>query len=56
MDTVFDFLCTLTISAQNLIGIGLVVFEIEPVKFKSRGVCFIQAGTFIRQNMVCRLQ
>ena len=42
---------TLTLSAENLIGIGIVVSEILPAKLKSRGT-LIQAGIFIQQNTV----
>ena len=42
----------LTLSAENVIEIGLVVSEIWPGKSKVRGA-FIQTGTFIRQNTVC---
>ena len=41
----------LNISAENLIDVGSVVFEIWPGKVKSRGA-FIQAGTLIQQNAV----
>ena len=42
---------TSTLSAENLIEIASVVSEIWPGKVKVRGA-FIQAGAFIRQNMV----
>ena len=42
---------TSTLSAENLIQIGLLDSEIWQVKFKSRGA-FIQAGTFIQRNTV----
>ena len=46
---------TLPRSAKNLIKIGSVVSEIWPHNFKSQGA-FIQAGAFIRENMVTGAQ
>ena len=42
---------TLTLSAENLDEIHLIVFEIWPGSQKSRGA-FIHAGAFIQQNTV----
>ncbi len=42
---------TLTLSAENMNEIGLIVFEIWPGKGKVGGA-FIQAGVFSRRNTV----